>query len=84
MSEQVGWRSILKRLKNEVPQWGAILPTLPRKLDAFLTRDLNKLSMLDVEVAELKKQNQQQKQLIHLLTATIIGLAIFGAWLLKS
>jgi len=84
MSEQVGWRSIFKRLKNEVPQWGAILPTLPRKLDAFLTRDMSKLSNMDAELAELKKQNQQQKQLIQLLVATVIGLAIFGAWLLKG
>ena len=84
MSEQVGWRSIFKRLKNEVPQWGAILPTLPRKLDVFLTRDMSKLSNMDAELAELKKQNQQQKQLIQLLVATVIGLAIFGAWLLKG
>lgn len=84
MSEQVGWRSIFKRLKSEVPQWGAILPTLPRKLDAFLTRDASKLSLLDAEVTELKKQNQQQKKIIQVLVATVIGLAILGAWLLKG
>ena len=42
------------------------------------------LEGMDAELAELKKQNQQQKQLIQLLVATVIGLAIFGAWLLKG
>ena len=84
MSEQVGWRSVLKRIKNEAPHWGAILPTLPRKLDAFLTQDISKLSTLDAEVTALKKQNQQQKQMIHVLVALVVGLVIFGAWQLKN
>ncbi len=30
MSEQLGWRGLLRNLKIEAPQWGALLPQLPR------------------------------------------------------
>ncbi|SMC17874.1 2-octaprenylphenol hydroxylase [Andreprevotia lacus DSM 23236] len=32
MNEQIGWRGMWRNLKQEVPQWAALLPTLPRKL----------------------------------------------------
>jgi ubiquinone biosynthesis protein len=30
MSEQLGWRGLLRRLREEAPQWGTLLPQLPR------------------------------------------------------
>jgi len=41
MSEQMGWRAALDALKQEAPQWGKILPQLPRLLSAYLQRDDN-------------------------------------------
>ena len=39
MNEQLGWRSLIKHLKLEAPQWGAILPQLPRLIHDRLQRD---------------------------------------------
>jgi len=36
LSEQVGWRSLLKNLRTEMPLWGKLLPQLPRQLAAAL------------------------------------------------
>lgn len=30
MSEQVGWRGLLRNLREEAPQWSVLLPKLPR------------------------------------------------------
>ncbi len=84
MSEQMGWRSVFKRIKNEAPFWAELLPTLPRKLDTFLSRDNHKANALEAELAALKKHQQQQKQMIHVLLATVIALTVLSAWLLKG
>lgn len=80
MSEQMGWRSVLKRIKTEAPYWGAVLPTLPRKLDAFLTQDLDKVQQLKQQVTELQAAHEKQKRLTQLLATTVLGLLIFGVW----
>ncbi|MBP7971145.1 MAG: ubiquinone biosynthesis regulatory protein kinase UbiB, partial [Aquaspirillum sp.] len=36
MNEQMGWRGMVKQLKQEAPQWATLLPQLPRKLDEAL------------------------------------------------
>lgn len=83
VSEQIGWRSVLKRIKAEAPHWGAVIPTLPRKLDAFLTQDLNKANELSLEVKALKETQTKQKQLIGFLISVIVGLVILGIWHLQ-
>ena len=37
MSEQVGWRGLLRNIAKEAPQWSALLPQLPRLLHRALT-----------------------------------------------
>jgi ubiquinone biosynthesis protein len=39
MSEQLGWRGALDALHKEAPQWGKLLPQLPRLLAAHLQRN---------------------------------------------
>ena len=82
MSEQIGWRSVLKRIKAEAPHWGAVIPTLPRKLDAFLTQDLAKANELQLEIRALKETQARQTRLIALLVAVIasLGLVVLGFW----
>ena len=36
MNEQVGWRGLLERLKNEAPRYAQLLPELPRLLHQAL------------------------------------------------
>jgi len=53
-------------------------------LDTFLSQDSRQASLLEAELATLKKQQQQQKQMIHVLLATVIALTVLSAWLLKG
>ncbi len=39
MTEQVGWRAMLRNLQREAPQWATILPSLPRRLNDLVNRD---------------------------------------------
>ncbi len=39
MNEQIGWRGVLKNLQREAPQWAAMLPSLPRRLNELINRD---------------------------------------------
>jgi len=38
MAEQVGWRGLVERVKQEAPYWSAVLPELPRLLHQALAR----------------------------------------------
>lgn len=39
MNEQIGWRALLNNLQTEAPQWAALLPALPRRLNELVSRD---------------------------------------------
>ena len=80
MSEQIGWRSVFKRIKAEAPHWGAVLPTLPRKIDAFLTQDAQQFAELKLELARLKTSHHQQTVILTMLIAAMLCLCIFAIW----
>ncbi|MGZ8251291.1 MAG: ubiquinone biosynthesis regulatory protein kinase UbiB [Methylophilaceae bacterium] len=72
MSEQIGWRSVLNRIKSEAPAWGAILPTLPSTIDAFLRKDNS--SELISELKKLKRQQQHQTVALRLISLALFAL----------
>ena len=39
MSEQIGWRGLVRRVGEEMPFWSELLPQLPRLAKQFLARD---------------------------------------------
>lgn len=57
MSEQIGWRSLLKNLRHEVPYWMDVLPRLPRLIDQRVRHDQTELRLrqqsLDLEAQRL-------------------------------
>jgi len=70
MSEQVGWRGMVRRIGDELPFWSELLPRLPRLLQQFLAHDRD---------AALREQAQallrQQRRNGWLLAAIAILLA---------
>jgi ubiquinone biosynthesis protein len=70
MAEQVGWRGLLRHVEREAPQWGVLLPQLPRLLHRALNerRDPAQLVLLAALVA-----SQQQRTR---LTGVVIGVLI--------
>jgi ubiquinone biosynthesis protein len=84
MSEQIGWRSIFKKLKIEAPMWGALLPSLPRKIDAFLKQDQHQLVAMQLEIERLKIANQKQNRLNNALMIIITTAFLATTWHILS
>jgi ubiquinone biosynthesis protein len=77
MNEQVGWRGLLERLKNEAPRYTQMLPEMPRLLHQALHQQGQAPSnqLLTALLAEQKRTNR-------LLLMVIVGaLALAAGWL---
>lgn len=84
MSEQLGWRGMVRHLKEEAPFWGTDLPQLPRLVHRALIR--SRLAEADVEAALLRLLARQKRQMTLLvvialvLAATVIGQIYLLGW----
>jgi len=66
MSEQVGWRGLLRNIRNEAPQWSALLPQLPRLLHRMLS-DRSPVNLYTAVVALVLSQQRLNRLLAWLL-----------------
>ena len=70
MSEQIGWRGLVRRVGEEVPFWSELLPQLPRLVQQFLSRER--------EIAlptHLEALLAQQRRTTGLLVVAVVLLA---------
>ncbi len=79
MSEQVGWRGLIKSLREEAPHYVTLLPQLPRLLHQRL-HEKNSRAELDATMQQLLAQ---QKRRNTLLTVIVVILALQMFWLLS-
>jgi ubiquinone biosynthesis protein len=77
MSEQVGWRGLLERIREEAPYWSTILPQLPRLLHQALERRAR--GAADEELAALAHEARRRNSLLAIIAAL---LALIAATLL--
>jgi ubiquinone biosynthesis protein len=81
MGEQVGWRGLVRTIRQEAPFWTATLPQIPRLLHRALAAD--RLGAIEGALAQLAAQNARRNRLLGLLLgAAALGLAIALANLL--
>jgi ubiquinone biosynthesis protein len=81
MDEQMGWRALLKQVKQEAPYWGTLLPQLPRLVHRALASDEAKV--LAVRLAELTREQQRQTRFLALISLLLGGLFCLGVyWIL--
>ena len=71
MSEQVGWRGLLRTLRREAPYWAQTLPTLPRLLHRLVSND--PVIGLQQALDRLAEQNRQRNQLLVILVGVAAG-----------
>ncbi|MCL6263736.1 ubiquinone biosynthesis regulatory protein kinase UbiB [Craterilacuibacter sp. RT1T] len=76
MNEQIGWRGLIRTLKNEAPQWATTLPTLPRKLNEALSGKSSELMIAGY--MQLMREQKRQNFLLALIAL------LLGALLLKD
>ncbi len=75
MSEQIGWRKALAALKEEAPNWGRLLPELPRLLHQQLAKDaLNEKLM--VLLAAQERRDQRRLWVIFALLAVMLAIQL--------
>ncbi len=67
MSEQVGWRALLRQVQEEAPLWAVTLPQLPRLIHNALSED--RVGPLQNQVATLQREQQRLQRSLRLLLA---------------
>jgi len=75
MNEQIGWRGLLRTLKNEAPDWATTLPAIPRKLNEALSAD--RTGLLIEGYTQLMREQKRQNWLLMLI-AILLGLLLFA------
>jgi ubiquinone biosynthesis protein len=74
MSEQIGWRGLVRNLKDEAPQWAVLLPQLPRLLHQSLAARPAP-DELRTAVEALLRSQQRQNRWLAVISALILMLA---------
>jgi ubiquinone biosynthesis protein len=78
MSEQVGWRALLRNVRQEAPRWSNLLPQLPRLVHAFLAErnDADQRRALTALVASQRRENRLLAVICTLLGAAVAVLIL--------
>ena len=82
MSEQVGWRALIRQVQEEAPFWSTTLPQLPRLIHRALSED--RTAPLQKQVALLQHEQTRLRQslgLVALLFALSTALVALLVWL---
>jgi len=74
MSEQVGWRGLVRRVRDEAPEWVQTLPQLPRLAHRALTRAGTPALQRRVELLEVRQRLQIRLAWLALAALGIIAL----------
>jgi ubiquinone biosynthesis protein len=84
MHEQVGWRGLLERLKNEAPRYAQLLPELPRLAHrALQRRSEGDAAVLEALLAEQRRTNRMLRGLLYGGLGFVLGvlaMQLITAW----
>ncbi|MCG6953950.1 MAG: ubiquinone biosynthesis regulatory protein kinase UbiB [Betaproteobacteria bacterium] len=74
MSEQIGWRGLLKTLKHEAPYWATTLPQIPRLAYRLLADD--RLGAIEEQLERLVEAGRRRNRLLGYVIALAAGLVV--------
>jgi ubiquinone biosynthesis protein len=77
MSEQVGWRGLVRTLRREAPYWSQTLPAIPRLLHRLLAED--RMGGVQVALERLAAEHRRRNDLLAALIAMAAALLAFAA-----
>jgi ubiquinone biosynthesis protein len=80
MNEQMGWRALLREVKNEAPGWTAILPRLPRLAHQALSDGNRQRIALQGQLDAIERRQQRSAWLTGALCVTVAALAAIELW----
>jgi ubiquinone biosynthesis protein len=73
MKEQIGWRGLVRHVRDEAPYWSALVPQIPRLVHAFLSEKQN--DRLPHYMRQLMVETRQQTALLAVMAAALVGIA---------
>lgn len=78
MSEQIGWRGLVRRVGDELPFWSELLPQLPRLAQSYLSREheITLRKQLEMLVQVQQRNSRLLATAIALLAALLIVIAV--------
>jgi ubiquinone biosynthesis protein len=71
MSEQIGWRGLLRTLRREAPYWAQTLPAIPRLMHRLLAED--RAAGLQAALQRLADQGRRRNDLLAALLLLAAG-----------
>jgi ubiquinone biosynthesis protein len=85
MNEQIGWRGLVERLKNEAPRYAQLLPELPRLLHQTLRNqaqgaDRAALQLLPALLAEQRATRRLLQGLLLTAAGFVLGVVLTALW----
>ncbi|MEO8331794.1 MAG: ubiquinone biosynthesis regulatory protein kinase UbiB [Gallionella sp.] len=75
MSEQVGWRGLLKTLREEAPHYATLLPQLPRLLHRYLTMESAERD--DETLRRILIQQKRYNKLLFFISLLLLGIFVW-------
>ena len=79
MSEQLGWRGLLRNLQNEAPRWASMLPQLPRLAHRAL--DADHAAGIEQALERLAAEQRQRHRSLLMLGALLAALLAWHIYL---
>ena len=79
MSEQIGWRGVMRQIKKEGPQWASMLPELPRLVHRALENNPS-AQLAAIERAINRVERTQRLQTAVLATIIVVLMAVAGTY----
>jgi ubiquinone biosynthesis protein len=76
MSEQVGWRALLKGIRQEAPYWASTLPQLPRLVHRMLAED--RIGELRVALERVAAESARRNDLLLVLVIVALAAAVLA------
>jgi ubiquinone biosynthesis protein len=78
MNEQIGWRALLNRLKDEAPRYAQLMPELPRLLHSALqqTSRPSESKAFQTLLAEQRRTNRLLQTAVWLAAGFVIGMVV--------
>jgi ubiquinone biosynthesis protein len=76
MNEQVGWRALMRQVRDEAPLWARMLPQFPRLMHHVLASDASRrveAALARIETAQLR-QNRAMWAIVALLALVVAGI----------
>lgn len=84
MNEQVGWRGLVERLKNEAPRYAQMLPELPRLVHQALAQQARPsadTALLARLLGEQRRTNRLLGALLSALAGFVLGVVAMRLWM---